>query len=653
MQWFAFMWAAVATLLLLGVIGVPLARIIGLRGFAAIAIAPAFAVTVVGLAAVVAPWIGLRWSVLPVLLVAIVLGGALFAVRYATRRWEPARAPRRPFDAWLLLAVVVAAALLTYRVTVIVGSPENISQTFDNIFHLNGIRFVLDTGNASSLWLGHMTNPDGGLAFYPAGWHALVALVVQISGVAIPVAVNGVTVVVSAVLWPLGVLLLARTLFGRSHVLAVSTGVLAASLPVFPILLMDYGVLYPYQLGLALLPAALAATLKALGLVGGRRTAPGQLWWTVAVLGCLPGLALAHPGAIVAWLALTAPMAVAFAVRRLRSAKSTLMRWVVVVSFAVYLAIGAVLLDTLRPPLEARGWPPQMSMLDAVWDVLTISAWYHTPALLAAVAVAAGVVWAIIARSAPGLIALGMYVVVAILYLAVAALPLPALRDALTGGWYNNLPRVAALLPFVLVPLGAYGAACTWSWLGRRRRVNKLSRALPRGLKGAVGIAATALAVLGLQVSSLSPVWVAEQWTGSVFIMGPDSPLLSSDEAELLSRLDEHVPAGVAVAGSPWTGASLAYALADRPVLMPHTLMEISAELRAVNEGLSSATPDGATCRAIDDLGVGFVLDFPGPEVHPGEHVFPGLQNLADSGAVRLVDQEGDARLYAVTGCGF
>lgn len=651
MQWFTFTWAVLATLLLLAVVGLPLARIVGLRGFAAIATAPAFAVTVIGIAAVVAPWVGLSWSVLPVLLVAVILGGVLFALRRATRRLQPARAARRPFDGWLLFALLSSAALLAYQVTMIIGGPESISQTFDNIFHLNGVRFVLDTGNASSLWLGFMTNPTGGLAFYPAGWHALVALIVQLSGASIPIAVNAATLVIAAVLWPLGILLLTRTLFGRSPVLMVTAGLLAASLPVFPILLMDYGVLYPYQLGLALLPVALAATLRMLGLVGGARTAPGRLWWGVAVLGCLPGLALAHPGALVAWLALTAPMALVFAILALRRAGTARGRWLVVGAFALYLVVGAVLLDTLRPPAEARGWPTQMGMLDAVWDVVSVSAWYGAPAVIAAVAVLAGIVWAFIARSRVAWVGLGMYAVVAVLYLAVAALPLPALRDALTGGWYNNLPRLAAILPVVLVPIGAYGAACTWAWLSRRHPIRRAVRTLPRWALAGIGVVLTALAAVGMQTPALSPLGIAERWAASPFLMTDDSALLSADEAALLSRLDDHVPEGVAIAGSPWTGAALAYALADRPVLMPHTLMAVGDELEAINDGLAAAIPGGAVCRAVTDLGVGFVLDFPGREVHPGQHVLPGLRGLAQSDAVRLVDEEGDARLYEIVAC--
>ncbi|GAA1984853.1 DUF6541 family protein [Microbacterium pumilum] len=650
MAWIAFSWAALATVLLLGVVGVPLARIIGVRGFASVALAPAFAVTVIGIAAVVAPWAGLPWSIVPVILLTIVLGGVLWGVRRATRRFTPPPVARHRFDGWLLFALLVAAVLLTARVAGVFGDPENISQTFDNIFHLNGVRFVLDTGNASSLWLGHMTNPSGGLAFYPAAWHALVSLTVQLSGVSIPAAINAVTVVVSAVIWPLGALLLTRVLFGRSPVLSVTAGLLAASLPVFPILLMDYGVLYPYQLGLALLPAALAATMRALGLAGGRM-APGRVWWAVALLGCLPGLALAHPGALLGWLALTAPMALVVVVTRLRAARTARARWAVLGVFVAYLAIGVVLLKVLRPPAEARGWPLRMGMVDAVVDVLTVSAWYDVSAVLAAVLVVGGLVWAVVARTPRAIVALGMYVVAAILYIAVAALPLMPLRDILTGGWYNNLPRLAAMLPIALVPLGAYGAACSWACIARHQGVRRLDAKLPRWAAAGLGIIVTVGAAAAMQAPSVSPLPVAQQWAASPFVLGPGSALLTADEAAVISRLDEHVPEGVVVAGSPWTGASLAFALADRPVLMPHTLMEIGDEMQLINDGLADATPGGVVCDAVDELGVGFVLDFAGREVHPGEHVFPGLQDLATSPAVELVDEQGDAKLYELTAC--
>ena len=70
------------------------------------------------------------------------------------------------FGRWApFAAFVVAAALLAWRTVQVMGTPASISQTYDAVFHLNSVRFALDTGQASSLTIGAMT----GRGFYPAG----------------------------------------------------------------------------------------------------------------------------------------------------------------------------------------------------------------------------------------------------------------------------------------------------------------------------------------------------------------------------------------------------------------------------------------------------------------------------------------------------
>lgn len=646
--------AVAVAIALLGVLGIPLALAVGLRGFWVVGAAPAFAVTMIAGTAVVAPLAGMTWSVLPVVLVTVIVGLAIALTRRAIGRRLPQSVvptaestARRRFDPWVTGALVVAAVVLTVRVLQIIQSPSSISQTFDNIFHLNGIRFVLETGNASPLHLGSMTSPDGSLPFYPAGWHALTSLVVQLSGVSIPVAVNAVVLTTSALIWPVSIMLLSRTLLGSAPAVAVATGALAASVPAFPILLMDYGVLYPFQLALALLPAALAAVLPLLRLVPVRGPqAPG--WWGLVLIGMIPAIAISHPGALVAWLALSVPFVIVFAWRAVRQTTGRT-RVLVVAGFMLYLVVGAVLVRVLRPPAEARGWPVQMSVLDAVWTTLSVSMWYLVPSFVVAAAVILGGVWALVDRRLPGLLALAMYLVGAGLFIVVAALPWAALRDALTGSWYNNLPRLAAILGIALVPIAAYGISRTWTAVARavaRRRSADTARPW---IGPVAGIAAGAVLLVAMQVVVLDR---AVSWASPLYRLDASSPLLTSDEYALLTRLPQHVPEGMVVAGSPWTGASLAYALGDRPVLMPHTLMQISDEMDDINEGLDTAGPDSAACAAVRDLGVGFVVDFGVQEVHPGTHPFPGLDELADSDRVRLVDEEGSARLYEIVACG-
>jgi len=652
-SWFELFWAAALLLLLLAVTGGSLAWAVGLRGFAALATAPAFGITMIGGTAIVAQWVGLSWSVVSVLVVTLVVGAALWGARFAYLRTrsqpeEEGERTRPRFDVWLLVASIAAILVLSFRLADAVGLPTNFSQTFDNIFHLNAVRFILDTGNASSLAIGRMTNPGGALGFYPAAWHGAVSLIVQLSGVSIPVAVNAMSIVVGAVIWPLGAVLLTRILFGRGRVLTISAAILATAFPLFPLLLLDYGVLYPYQLGLSLVPIALAATAQVFGL-GQRVPGFSRWWWTLVLLGTLPGIALAHPGALVSWLALSVPMVIAFAIAQWRAHSSARSRVLIAGAFAAYIVAGILALKILRPPLEARGWPTTLSVPAAVWEVLSISTWYGAAALVAILAVLAGIIWALIARTPASLVALGMYLVAAILFVTVVALPFGTLRDALTGAWYNNTPRLAAMLPLVMVTLGAYGVARTASALATIPVVERIRASTPPSGRVLLGAALAVGGMLAVQGAALAQATTS---VSALFAITPTSPLVNSDEYALLNRVDQHVPEGVAIAGSPWNGSSLAYALADRPVLMPHTLMEITQELELVNEGLVGAKPGGAVCEAVEILHVGFVLDFGSQEVHGAQHEFPGFEDLGTSDRVRLVDEQGEARLYEIVACG-
>jgi len=633
--------------LVYAVVGFGLARLIGLRGLWAAAVAPAFATTVIGLASTVAPFIGLRWSVLPTVLCAAVIAAGVVPVRVLLARRHGGRPFGRRADGgsaawnpwWTLAALLVAATVITVRVMQIVGAPDSISQTFDNVFHLNAIRYILDEGTASALQIGQMTSPGGGVPFYPAAWHATAALVVQMTGASIPVVVTAQTLVIAALVWPAGVMLLTRTLAGPGAAVTVSAAIAATAVPAFPFLPMDYGVLYPYQLALALVPVALAATARMLGIGDGGGLAPG--WWALVVVGVLPGVALAHPGGFVAWLALSVPLVLVCAWRLWSRFASVRGRLCVIGGLIAYAGVGLVLLKLLRPPLPTRQWPTVTDPLTAAGDAFAVILYYPVPAVVAAAGVVLGLIWAVVERRRESLALVGMWLVGVVLFVVVTSSPWGNLRDALTGSWYNNWPRLAALAAVALVPLAAYGFARTGLWLSRRLRLSARSGAL-------IGSAAT----LALLVAAQPAVQAAVEQARPSFTMDADALLLSADEAALLQRIDRHVPEGEVIAGNPYTGAGLAYAYSGREVLMPHILMDVSEEMAEVNENLRDAVTDPDVCAAVDALDVGFVLDFGSREVHGGENPLPGLTDLESSPAVRLIDQQGDARLFEVIACG-
>jgi hypothetical protein len=264
--------------------------------------------------------------------------------------------------------------------------------------------------------------------------------------------------------------------------------------------------------------------------------------------------------------------------------------------------------------------------------------------VLVAVTIVLGVVRVAMERSSSLWNALGMWMIGGVLFVVVSSVGYWPLRDALTGSWYNNWPRLAALFAVALVPLATAGL------IGVAERA---STVLPGIVVGRSGTAIAVLAAVALSwVAQFPAMPPAQTAAHKQYVMDNDAKLLSTDELTLLEGLGDQVPEDAVIAGNPYTGAGLAYAFADRRVLMPHMLMYLTAEGHAVNDGLDAAGVAPSVCSAIRKLGVTHVLDFGEREVHGGRHDYAGLDDLASSDAVELVDEVGQARLYRVTACG-
>ena len=662
MSWWSVVPEFIMTVVILFGPGLLIGVSAGLRRFSLAALAPGFSVTVIAVSALLADFAGIPWSVWPVVLGTFLCMVAVWLIFRGWRTTWPSgfrrRSPtaRRWPAAWrgvlpVAAAVILAAVAVGSRLIGAFGAPEAFSQTFDNVFHLNAIRYILDTGSGSALTVGAMT----GGGFYPTAWHDVASLTVQLTGLPIPVAVNLVNVCIGALVWPLSCIFLARVVQGPTLAATWVAAVLSAAFGAFPLLMVDFGVLYPNYLGISLLPAALALGLQALGL----GAAPGErvsLSLTSLVL-MLPGLALAHPSSIMALLALVAP-AVLFrwwlslreSVRRRGVSFGSVGVHTLVLLVSVFAAV--LLWTTVRPPEEAAFWGAVEGPYRAAFEVITSSAIGRPVSWAVMLLVLAGLVYLV---RKPGMWwLLGVYAVAGLLFVVAASFQSGRLRDFVTGIWYNDPPRLAALLPVAILPVAVVGAVELWKW-GKTRALRS-GRESPSERRRLVlqGVGAGLIAVL-LFSTQQGNVAAAQTAAAKMYRVEASSPLVSSDELALLGRLDNHVPPGAVIIGNPWNGSSLAYALADRKALQPHILGAFPPGAQLLYDRLRDASTDPAVCDAVRELNVGFVLDFGHREVNFEDErpdVFTGLDNLAGSGAAELIDSQGTARLFRITACG-
>ncbi|MCU1532842.1 MAG: hypothetical protein JWO49_2413 [Arthrobacter sp.] len=659
-MWWTFLPQILGAAALLILPGLVISLALRFKGFDALALAPALSVGSIVLTSTLAPFADIRFGLVPVAVVSLVLAAlGLGAGRFRdSGAPAPAAAPERRREAASIAAVVLAAGLLAARVVQVTGVPEAFSQTYDAVFHLNSVKFALETGESSSLTIGGMT----GGGFYPAGWNAVATLVAATTGVGVPVAVNITSIVLAAVFWPLGCLLLARWVVGPRPAAILGAGIACASLGAFPLLMMDFGVLYPNLLAISVLPASIALAASLVGLAPGHPRR--DLAMALALLLALTGLVVAHPTTFMAWVAWTLPMAVFLAWRSFgaawrsrRTDRGRFPRYVLSVSG--YGIAFVALWVLLRPPADASFWGPIHTVPQAFGEALTASPVDLSPAWLVAPLALLGLWVCCRARARLGWLAL-VFALFAGLYVVVAGFPKSPTRDFLTGVWYNDSYRVAALLPVVAVVLVAAGL--DWAGgalLAARRRHRSLGRAVagPAGWSGPARLAyrsagGTVLVLAAILLGQQGGLKEEVQLASSHYELDADSPLVSADELALFKRLRQSVPQDAVLIGNPYTGAALSYALGDRKSAQLHILSHVSPGLEKIYQSAGSVSTDPSVCEAVREERGFYILDFGTEEVHGENHTADGLTDLDQNSGLQLIDSQGEAKLYKITACG-
>ncbi|WP_435527002.1 DUF6541 family protein [Microbacterium aurantiacum] len=641
MNWIVILPSLLAATGLIALPGGVVAYLLRLRGLWLVGVAAPLSVSLMAVSAVVSGWTGVPWGPFP--LVGLTVLAAVAAIAWSRWAGSPV-APRRATGSRLpgILSVVVPAVVIGFVLARSMVSPDYFAQRYDNFFHLNAVQYVLDTANASPLWVGTMTSPDG-LPFYPSAWHAVVSLVVMLSGASVVVANNAVVFIVAALVWPIGAVLLTRTFFGSGRLVLVAAGVLTAASPAFPYLPLHYGVLYPLFLGLACLPAGLAVAYRALRPERVTRRHDAVLLLVLIV----PGIGVAHPGALIGLLALSFPMVVAFLTRQIVRAPRIRARILWVSTLIGYLVAGLVLLQRVRPPADQIYWPVIASLPHAIGEVVSAAVYQYPVAYVLAGALVIGA-YSVIRRPTYGRwVVLGVAAVGGLLYVIVAGSTIELLRTWLTAPWYNNAPRLASLWMIAVLPLAALGASAFVRWVLRH---------IPRLHLWTDAHRATSLIVFALVLTITTQGAAVRQAAADIEYtheLRADAPIITPDELALIDRLDELVPEGAVIAGDPWTGTSFAYGLSGRQVLMPHLLMDETAAARIINTRLDTEGDSPEVCDALAETGVRYVLDFDGGgDFMDNDGDFTGLDQLADSPYAELVAEDGDARLFRIVSCG-
>lgn len=671
MAWLTQWWTFLATAIVLFLPGLAAAWSIGLRRWGAWAFAPVGSVAMISLLATLFGVTGIPWSLATAALGVLLFAALLVALRLLLR--VPAARPRAFGAHWpVLVAAAVAAVLLTVRITVYIVDPGNISQTNDAAFHLGAVRAIIEQANANSFGLAGLIDPAAIGGFYPGAWHATVSLIALMGG-SIAVATNALTIVVAAVAWPLGIAWLTEVATGR-RLAAAAAAAISPTLVIFPLLMMQYGVLYPYFLAVALLPAAIAVIVV---LTRRRWRAPfaGPLV-AVAVAATLSGAALAYaqPSVLLAWgLALWLYGVWAVIEHWSRGRGS----WWATAAVALALVLLAVAWWRIGHLVTRDVWRAVSGNGDALVEILSAGFVRTPPAWWLTALLVVGII-AVLRRPRTRWLAFGWLAFASLAFVAYAV-DLRPVRLLLVGPWYSDPYRLSALVPVMLIPVAAAGVVllgdvlAAFLWRRRRRRhaagdvpqdallpsAQQPRAQQPSALRDRLGLGAVAvLLAIAVALVATQPLVLRFKLlndfteTRSPFVVHPDG-WLSPDERALLARLPEEVPADATVLGNPHTGAALGYFLTGRHVFPAKWQVPSDPAYTLLKQRLHDAATDPEVCDAVRALHADYVLDFGiGTLNAPGTvEQMPGFTGFEGVPGFELVDRVGDASLWRIAAC--
>lgn len=575
-------------------------RTLGGSRLLSLALGPAIGAAVAGISALVAPFLSLGWSALPWALGAgLVVGSAWLLRRLGVQLpatvLDGPPAPSRTVPL-VPLWITGAAAVTVLPIALTAGRADAVLERWDTLYHLSALQRVRETGTASSLDLGSVSNSLSEPTAYPAGFHALASLV---PGVPVPVLLNGAVLALATVPWVVGIALLARTLFPRVPWAPFAAALVAILIPASPVNLWIHLSPIPNLTGFALLPGAVAGVVALWGVVLGRlrgegdpvrrpRRAGAAALLVVGLAGT--GLGVMHPNVAVTALLLVAVLTAVTGAAHWRT--HALLAVVPLLCLApvallAYTPLGSAVTE-FNGGLQL---PWYVALRELLLGLLTV--WPM------ALSVVIALLWW------PGLVrcSRGGHRWLVVAWLVFAAMYVDAVLDSplnLSILFYRGQDRLSMPLAMLSAVLVIPGLQAWASVLGQRGKDGRRPGANP----STVGVL---MLVATLAVMSSVPPRLDNAAKNLAPEYGSRGRFLQEDEREAWARVAPQMDKELKVLASPFSGASHMYAIHGQAVYYPVAGMNQSETDKNLNQSVPLAAGSPEHCQNFIDHGIGYV----------------------------------------------
>lgn len=395
----------------------------------------------------------------------------------------------RPGLSWRMVAVAGLFVVVGVIVTSIVflrglDGPASHMQWWDNVCHYNLIRTMVESGNWSTVDTTYYPTISGinpfvaGNGFYPAVWHQLGAVLVDSLGVPVTLAANVVHATTTAVVYPLAMCLLLSLAFERRTSTVALGALCCLAFGAFPwAIIGGRWFCWPYCLSLALSPAVASAFM---GLIAHGTSPRRRRACLVAFLVGGGALVLTQACAVFTVGVFLVPYIVWRILSALRSRGALPSHVVLAVSaFLVFVVVMWVVFFRLpfMQGVVQYYRPPFQLPLDALYSIFDVSFVEGVASPVLGLLVLVGFV-AALHSSRTRWLTVSYLLFLSIFYVSTTGGD-TFLKHFLTGFWYTEPYRTAALCAFAAVPLAALGLQVCVNVLAAH--LGRFACARPRG----------------------------------------------------------------------------------------------------------------------------------------------------------------------------
>lgn len=367
-------------------------------------------------------------------------------------------------DNWLvtLYLCVGILAVFFFFIKQLDGA-DSFFQGWDNVTHLNGIRALTNSMEWNPLSLGVFTLDDVtpfkefAPGFYPSAMHILCASICSVTGADPMVSLNAVNAVVIGIVFPLGFYQLLHTLTKGDRAIVLAGSLLCLGNAVAPWDMLIYGPLFPNLFSFSLIPIVMSCFIVFCEEVTNNSGYLVAREFAITILGAI-AVFLGHPNGIFSLIVLLAPYLFDWGYAELRRRGVSLVPRAVVMA-CLALVIIVFWMIFYRHPLFSGvvgvSWPSiNNSFLGAAADSILYSYVWRPENLLMALLTLIGFIVALQTASSRWL-ALSM-AASQVLY-AVAAGTDGEFKQVLTGFWYTDYYRLAAIAAFASSVVACFG----------------------------------------------------------------------------------------------------------------------------------------------------------------------------------------------------